>query len=350
MKCKKFYISLLALLPAFFALFCSPKVSATESLSAQYFQVQSRPNPSATYSWTTGIQYATNLSNVYSIKAFVVENQSIISSGNYFSGSYKFIIRSSTRNYQSLPPDLSNISVDALRIGSTYATNLTSTVNMVPLGDNIHTLVDVAFAGNIAKNVTGSLVFSVTAKSGDSIIFDQYTSGSGATVGFMSSYSGQYTGGSIDFSDEINYNNTINNVTNSVNSVKSSVEETNNLIKNQTESQQNQYDEEKQEESQREESGNESADEMAGVFSFSIQNPFTALFGAFTSGNTCVNIPTIAAMTNSDNTQYCPWFPDSVRNVLTPVLSMLSMMVIFGFVVKWLNGSGLNGRLRGGED
>lgn len=121
-------------------------------------------------------------------------------------------------------------------------------------------------------------------------------------------------------------------------------------LQSQSQQQQEQYDEEKQEETQREESGNESADEMAGVFSFSVQNPFTALFGAFTSGNTCVSIPTIAAMINSDNTQYCPWFPASVRNVLTPVLSMLSMMVIFGFVVKWLNGSGLNGRLKGDEN
>lgn len=118
-----------------------------------------------------------------------------------------------------------------------------------------------------------------------------------------------------------------------------------NSLQSQSQQQQDQYDEEKQEESEREESGNESADQMAGVFSFSIQNPFTALFGAFTSGNTCVNIPTIAAMTNSDNTQYCPWFPASVRNVLTPVLSMFSMILIFGFIISWLNGNDANGSI-----
>lgn len=110
-------------------------------------------------------------------------------------------------------------------------------------------------------------------------------------------------------------------------------------LQNQSEQQQDQYEQEKQEESQREESGNESADQMAGVFNFSIPNPFLPILSMFTDGGSCVSIPTIASMVGSDETQFCPWFPASVRNVLTPVIGLSSSIILFGFVVGWLTGA-----------
>ncbi len=109
-------------------------------------------------------------------------------------------------------------------------------------------------------------------------------------------------------------------------------------INQQTQQQQNQYDQEKQEEQEREEQGKDSADEAGGIFNFGVLNPFAPIFELFKPGG-CASIPIIAGFVGAESTQYCSWFPNSVRSVLTPAFGIASMMLLFGFVMKWLGGS-----------
>lgn len=81
---------------------------------------------------------------------------------------------------------------------------------------------------------------------------------------------------------------------------------------------------------------------LANMFSFGFFNPFAPIFALFTDNDSCVNIPILAGMLNSEDTTYCPWFDSSVRNVLTPVLGIASVMLIFGFAVRWLGASSGN--------
>lgn len=81
---------------------------------------------------------------------------------------------------------------------------------------------------------------------------------------------------------------------------------------------------------------------LTNLFHFSFTNPLSPLFAAFTSGDDCVNIPTIAGMLNSEETTYCPWFSANTRGILTPVLSIVSIMLLFGFIVRWLGSSSGN--------
>lgn len=112
-------------------------------------------------------------------------------------------------------------------------------------------------------------------------------------------------------------------------------------IETQTQQQQTQYEQEKQEEQERENQGNADSGELQGLFSFTAFNPFSGLFGLFTSGSGCVSIPTIASMLRSPTSTYCPWFSSTVRSILTPVIGISAMMIIFGFFIRWLNsGSG----------
>lgn len=92
---------------------------------------------------------------------------------------------------------------------------------------------------------------------------------------------------------------------------------------------------EKDEQNQREEQGKEDADKAKDVFRFDLFNPFSPIFEMFNPGG-CVQIPTIASWLHVEDPQVCPWFPTEVRSVLTPVFSISSIMVLFGFVVKWL--------------
>lgn len=75
---------------------------------------------------------------------------------------------------------------------------------------------------------------------------------------------------------------------------------------------------------------------LTSLFNFNIFNPFAPLFGLFINQDRCVNIPTLASMLHSNETQVCPWFDSSIRSIVTPVLGIASIMLLFGFVVHWL--------------
>lgn len=119
----------------------------------------------------------------------------------------------------------------------------------------------------------------------------------------------------------------------------------NNSINNQTQQQNQQFQQNKQEEKDREKKGNDQSNKLGNLFSFTAFNPFSGLFGLFTGGG-CKPIPTIGKMLNKPDATYCPWFPDNVRSILTPVLGISSMMLIFGFFMRWLSGSDLDGTIR----
>lgn len=84
---------------------------------------------------------------------------------------------------------------------------------------------------------------------------------------------------------------------------------------------------------------NEFLPNVLNLWSFNVFNPFLSIFKLFTSGEDCVNIPILAGMLHSETTQVCPWFPASVRNILTPVVSIAAMMLLFGFIVRWFRSS-----------
>lgn len=74
---------------------------------------------------------------------------------------------------------------------------------------------------------------------------------------------------------------------------------------------------------------------LFNLFSFNFINPFAPIFNLF-NNDSCAQIPTLASMLHSEETQVCPWFDSSIRNITTPVLGLASMMLVFGFVVRWL--------------
>lgn len=76
--------------------------------------------------------------------------------------------------------------------------------------------------------------------------------------------------------------------------------------------------------------------DLSNLFNFNFINPFAPIFNLFTDQNSCAQIPTLAGMLHSVETQVCPWFDSTTRNIVTPVLGLSSMMLLFGFAVRWL--------------
>lgn len=78
---------------------------------------------------------------------------------------------------------------------------------------------------------------------------------------------------------------------------------------------------------------------------FSVGNPFLNWFALFRD-DTCVAIPTIRSWLGINETQVCsPWYGTPVRGVATPIFSILSGMILFGFIVRWLKGNDFDGSI-----
>ena len=114
-------------------------------------------------------------------------------------------------------------------------------------------------------------------------------------------------------------------------------------INNQAKEEQDRYDQDKQEEADREEQGNEDANKLGSLFTFNVLNPFIGIFDMFLPSSNCASIPTLARLLHLDNSTVCSWFPSDVRNIVTPVVSLSSSMLLFGFIVRWLDKGNLSG-------
>lgn len=78
------------------------------------------------------------------------------------------------------------------------------------------------------------------------------------------------------------------------------------------------------------------SESLKNLFGFNFSNPFQPIFSMFSPDSNCASIPTLAGMLHSEESTVCPWFSSETRSILTPVLSLASMMLLFGFAVRWL--------------
>lgn len=348
MKWKKYFICSLAFLPVLFSFIFSLPANAAD-LSTAYFDLNYRSVYGGDFLWKNSILYGyANRTPVYSFRSYQFTTSPITPTGNYATIHFETNIvgNSFSRNYINfVNRNQWSILVCSSTVGGTktiQASNVNTSVTDWEDSNGYNTTLTVY--GDVALSGLTSDSQRITCMVGSSdyelFVANMYNS---ANIYFeQNPMSILYTSNASDIllQTQINQNQImiegIGQTTDAVNNASQNLQ---NTINAQSQQQQDQYDEEKQEESQREESGNESADEMAGVFNFSIPNPFLPILSMFTDGNSCVDIPTIAGMVGSDNTQYCPWFPASVRSVLTPVIGLASSIILFGFIVGWLTGS-----------
>lgn len=75
---------------------------------------------------------------------------------------------------------------------------------------------------------------------------------------------------------------------------------------------------------------------LKNLFVFNFINPFYPIYQMFSDGSSCASIPVIASLLHSQESVICPWFDSSIRSILTPVIGLAAMMLLFGFVVRWL--------------
>ena len=79
-------------------------------------------------------------------------------------------------------------------------------------------------------------------------------------------------------------------------------------------------------------------DSFLNAIKFTFSNPFLPLFSLFLAPDDCANIPTVAQMLHSNQTRICPIYPSWIYPITTPVIMFICMMLLFGFLIRWLNG------------
>lgn len=153
-----------------------------------------------------------------------------------------------------------------------------------------------------------------------------------------------YWGDSVGSTDQNlgEINNSLGNINNALGDIDKVLGGVGSSIDDGNRQEQERYEQDKKEESDRENQGKDDADKAKGIFNFSVLNPFSGLFTMFKSYD-CISLNGLGGWLNLPNTtqarRVCPWFPNYVRIALTPVFSIASIMLLFGFVVRWLGGS-----------
>ena len=141
--------------------------------------------------------------------------------------------------------------------------------------------------------------------------------------------------GQKEIYDELqNQTTTLNN---SIQETTSAVENLTQATQDAEDGEQSRWEADKAEMAEREENGSDDVNQLLSIFNFNFSNPFAPILDSFTNQQ-CVNIPTIANWLHSSSSQYCSWWPESIRNVLTPVFGLASSILLFGFVISWLRG------------
>ena len=80
-----------------------------------------------------------------------------------------------------------------------------------------------------------------------------------------------------------------------------------------------------------------SSSDMSGFDNLSLLFPFAQIFTGFVNpDDECASIPTIATMIHSKDKIVCPFFSSNTRAILTPVITSVGLIIIFGFVIKFL--------------
>lgn len=72
--------------------------------------------------------------------------------------------------------------------------------------------------------------------------------------------------------------------------------------------------------------------------------PPTFLFNWFWSLGTtdqCIDISTFASLIHSNETQYCSWYPNNIRSIISPIINIFLVCFISGFIIKWLKKDGI---------
>lgn len=147
-----------------------------------------------------------------------------------------------------------------------------------------------------------------------------------ATAGNWTAYRLQGDG-SQAIINAINSNNSTSAINNAKREIVSAIEE-------QQSSQEEIYQDEKDTINDNGDTAKDSAGDLS-FDGFSVGNPLLNWIALFTD-NTCVSIPTIASWIHSNETQVCSPWSSSVRGVTTPIITVLSGTILFGFIVHWL--------------
>lgn len=149
-----------------------------------------------------------------------------------------------------------------------------------------------------------------------------------------------------DYTQSLNsINNNINSVNNNLNNVNNNIQDLQETQEQANEDANDRYQDEKDTISGNGDDAQDSADSLD--ISFGVPWILQAWFSLFVD-DSCASIPTISSWIHSNETRICSPWPSAVRSTLTPIFAVISGLLLFGFVIRWLRGGMFNNSIEVG--
>lgn len=347
-KLTLFIASVLALLCAFSplnasALSLSEEVQFQESIVAPYFRIVFSNN--ADSGWINA--FYTNGSTPQNISNFYIRNASNSKPSSISSGRYvTFTVRARFKGVS----DKWNTS----GAWSLNSTNVSCPIIDVTNGDSqYHDL------NNITYTYENLFVTCKYTGTGDintnlTILSSQYSTDWQVRVMNAAIWSREASASSEDIeavtsavnSMKTAINNKLDTTNNKLDTLNISINDLKSAQEQANEDANDRYQDEKDTINDNANQGKEDSESLGGI-NLSILNPLNAWKDYFSNGCS-VSIPIIAGWIHSPSSTYTSWWCTSstltgVKSVLTGVLSIVGVMIVFGFAFKWL-------RTNNGED
>lgn len=161
------------------------------------------------------------------------------------------------------------------------------------------------------------------------------SSGSAESLKILDTQVFRLKNGSQDYSSALNtIQGGISDVNRNLNNVQNSIDQSNQDANDR-------YEDEKDTINDNGDNANSSWTDNADNLKF---QPPTFLFNWFWSLGTtdqCIDISTLDSLIHSNETQYCSWYPNNIRSIISPIINIFLVCFISGFIIKWLKKDGI---------
>lgn len=198
-----------------------------------------------------------------------------------------------------------------------------------------------------ATQTTGVSSFNITA-SGGSVFLVLYPSefiSAGKIVHWRIvpgvDYSSDIQSVISAINNQTDYSQSLNNINNNINSVNNNLRNIQDTAEQANDDANDRYQDEK-------DTINDNGDTATGSWDDAQENlQFSAPTGLFSwlwslgSVDDCVQIPVLASLLHSTESQYCSWYPTSIRSIISPIINIFIICLMSGFVFSWLKKGGV---------
>lgn len=141
--------------------------------------------------------------------------------------------------------------------------------------------------------------------------------------------------------NQTDYSQSLNTINNNIGSVNRNLESIQDTQEQANDDANDRYQDEKNTINDNGDTANDSWDDAQENLTFSAPTGLFSWLWSLGSVDDCVQIPVLASLLHSTESQYCSWYPTSIRSIISPIINIFIICLMSGFVFSWLKKGGV---------